>query len=127
MAVQVTESQQALPDADLDELRSSLRAFFTKQPGPPSSRSAPVPQAPDSSLPPATASKAVEKASDKTAAAAAKKGKGSNEPAVPTLQTVPGQIAELSRWSSMLEADAGLVLQDADFADWLAMLLKEHC
>ena len=39
---QVTKSQQALPDADLEVLKSALSAFFSKQQGPSISRPYPI-------------------------------------------------------------------------------------
>lgn len=125
---QVTKSQQALPDADLEVLKSALSAFFSKQQGPSSSRPTTERQAWElgASHAAAPSSKAGDKAADK-AALPIKKGKGTTEPGLPVLQTVPGQIAELSRWSNMLQTNHGLILQDADMADWLASLLKAHC
>ena len=127
----MNESQQALAVPDLDKLNFSLSSFLSKQQGPTSNRSTPDAQAQQSGGPQAAsapASKATDQAADKAAdkAALAKKGKGVAEPAVPLLQTVPGQVAELSRWSSMLQTNSGIVLQDNNLADWLADLLRMH-
>ena len=127
--MQVNESQQALADADLDKLKLSLSSFLTKQQGLASSRSTPDAEAQHSAAPqaPALAAAPANKAADKAASAGpAKKGKGSAEPAIPLLQTVTGQITELSRWSSMLQTNAGITLQDDELADWLAGLLRLH-
>ena len=124
---QVTESQQALADADLEVLKSAVSSFFSKQQGPDSSRPITARQVQELSAGQAAApSSREDKAADK-AATPVKKGKGIIEPGVPVLQTVPGQIAELSRWSNMLQPNNGLILQDNDMADWLASLLKVHC
>ena len=125
--MQVNESQQALADADLDKLKLSLSSFLTKQQGQATSRSTPDAQAQHSGVPqaPALAAALANKAADK-AAGPAKKGKGSTEPAVPPLQTVTGQLTELSRWSSMLQTNTGVTLQDDELADWLAGLLSLH-
>ena len=125
--MQVNESQQALADSDLDKLKLSLSSFLTKQQGLASNRSTPDAQAQHPSVPqaPALAMAPAGKAADK-AAGSAKKGKGTTEPAVPLLQTVTGQMTELSRWSSMLQTNAGVTLQDDELADWLAGLLRLH-
>ena len=125
MDLQVTQDQQALADADLDAVKSALSSFLRKQQDLPiaSSRSNTVGQAPA-----ATGTQAIPASRDgDKAGAAGKKGKGAAEPAMPVLQTVPGQVAELGKWSSMLQTDGGIVLQDADLADWLAGLLRAHC
>lgn len=123
--MQANESQQALADSDLEKLKSSLSSFLTKQQSLAASRSTPEVQAQLSSAPEA-APAPVSKAADK-AATPAKKGKGVTEPAVPLLQTVPGQVAELGKWSSLLQTNTGVVLQDTDLANWLAELLRSHC
>ena len=125
--MQVHESQQPLADADFDKLKLSLSSFLTKQQGLASSRSTPDAEAQHCAVPqaPALAAAPAIKAADK-AAGPAKKGKGSTEPALPLLQTVTGQVTDLSRWSSMLQTNAGVTLQDDELADWLAGLLRLH-
>ena len=124
--MQVNESQQALTDSDLDKLKLSLSSFLTKQQGLASSRSTPDAQSQHSGVPQAPAAAApANRARDKTAGPA-KMGKGSTEPAIPLLQTVTGQMTELSKWSSMLQTNAGVTLQDDELADWLAGLLRLH-
>ena len=125
ITMQANESQQALTDSDLEKLRSRLSCFLSKQQALISSPSTPEAQAQHSSAPQA-ASAPASKVADK-AATPAKKAKGITEPAVPLLQTVPGQITELGKWSSMLRTNTGVVLQDSDLADWLAELLRLHC
>ena len=121
--LQVNESQQALPDSDLDKLKLSLSSFLNKQQGLASSRSTPDAQAQHSG---ALQAPALAAAPADKAAGPAKKGKGSTEPPMPLLQTVTGQVTELSRWSSMLQTNAGVTLQDHGLADWLAGLLRLH-
>lgn len=123
--MQAKESQQALADSDLEKLRWSLGSFLTKQQGLATSQTTPEEQ-PQRSSGPQAAPAPVSKAADR-AATPAKKAKGVTEPAVPLLQTVPGQVAELGKWSSILQTNTGVVLQDADLADWLAELLRSHC
>lgn len=125
--MQVNESQQVLADSDLDMLQSSLSSFLSKQQGFPSNRPTLDAQAQHSGVPqaPALATAPAHQEADK-AAGPAKKGKGSTEPAVPLLQTVTGQVSALSRWSSMLETNAGVTLQDDNLEDWLANLLRLH-
>lgn len=125
--VQVNETQQVLADSDLDKLQSSLSSFLSKQQGFPSNRPTLDAQAQHSGAPqaPALTAALAHQEADK-AAGPGKKGKGSIEPAVPPLQTVAGQMSALSRWSSMLQTDAGVTLQDDKLADWLANLLRLH-
>ena len=124
MCLQVTDSQQALGDAELSKLKSSISAFFAKdqslldsQPIVPVHSEGPSVEA----SAPAAAAVAPAKA------AAPKKGKAGSDPAVPLLSTVPGQQQELEKWSSMLHTETGLILQDVECAEWLHSLLKHHC
>ena len=121
----MNETQQVLAYSDLDKLQSSLSSFLSKQQGLPSNRRTLDAQAQHSGVPqaPALAAAPAHQEADK-AAGPAKKGKGSTEPAVPLLQTVAGQVSALSRWSSMLQTNAGVTLQDDTLADWLAKLLR---
>ena len=114
----------------MSRLKASVSAFFSKQ-ALISSRPSTAPHSDQASVAspasvtpgPATASG---RAADKTAAPG-KKGKVPGEPAVPLLSTVAGQQQELVKWSNMLQANNGVILQDAECADWLANLLKIHC
>lgn len=125
--VQVNQSQQVLADSDLDKLQSSLSSFLSKQQGFSSNRPTLDAQAQHSGVPQAPAvTAALDHQEADKAAGPAKKGKGSAEPAVPLLQTVAGQVSALSRWSSMLQTDAGVTLQDDNLADWVANLLQLH-
>lgn len=123
--MQANESQQTLAESDLEELKSSLGSFLGKKKGLATSRSTPEIQAQHFNAPQA-ATAPVSKALDK-AATPVKKGKGATEPAVPVLQTVPGQLAELGKWSSILQTSTGVILQENDLAHWLAELLRLHC
>ncbi len=125
---QVTDTQQALGEADLSRLKASVSAFFSKQQGPPSDRSSTTPlveESAASSTTTASAAAPVSKAAEK-AIAPTKKGKGGSDPAVSVLSIVAGQQQELTRWSNMLQTDNGIILQDAKCAEWLAGLLKAH-
>ena len=126
----MTNNQQALGDDEVSRLKESVSAFFSKQQTLTSSCPSTAPHSDQASASlasvtpgPATASG---KAADKTAAPG-KKGKVPGEPAVPLLSTVAGQQQELLKWSNMLQGNNGIILQDAECADWLANLLKIHC
>ena len=122
----MTDTQQALEDSELNRLKDSVNAFFSKQQGLPSSRPGTAPAVEEAATTTAAAVAAPSKAADK-APVSAKKGKGSSEPAVPVLSTVVGQQQELTKWSNLLQTNIGLVLQDAECAEWLSSLLKDHC
>lgn len=126
----MTNNQKALETDEVSRLKASVGAFFGKQQTLSSSRPGTAPHSDwataslSSDTPgPAAASG---KAADKTAAPG-KKGKVPGEPTVPLLSTVAGQQQELVKWSNMLQANNGIILQDAECADWLANLLKIHC
>lgn len=111
-------------------MKAGMNAFFSKQLGLPGSRpstaQSDLASARPASVTPSTASGS--KATDKAAPpGTAKKGKGASEPAVPLLSSVAGQQQELTKWSNMLQTGNGVILQDAELADWLASLLKLHC
>jgi len=126
----VTNNQQALGDDEVSRLKESVSAFFSKQQTPTSSRPSTAPHSDQASASPASVTPgpatASGKAADKTAAPG-KKGKVPAEPTVPLLSTVAGQQQELVKWSNMLQANNGIILQDTECADWLANLLKIHC
>ena len=125
----MTNSQQALGDDEVSRLKASVSAFFSKQQTLTSSRSSTAPHSDQASASPASVTpgpaSASGKAADKTAAPG-KKGKVPGEPTVPLLSSVAGQQQELLKWSNMLQANNGIMLQDAECADWLANLLKIH-
>lgn len=124
--MQVTNTQQAMPEGDLTQLKSSIAAFLSKA------------QAPVTASPAATADSAIDstgaaapargagspprKTPDKTTLA--KKSKAGTEPAAPALSTCEGQMAELSKWNSILSTGCGFSAQDMECADWLASSLK---
>ncbi|KAL0048239.1 hypothetical protein WJX82_010821 [Trebouxia sp. C0006] len=128
--LQVTNNQQALGDDEVSKLKASVSAIFSKQQTLTSSRPSTAPHSDQASASPASVTPgpaiASGKAADKTAAPG-KKGKVPGEPTVPLLSTVAGQQQELMKWSNMLQANNGIILQDAECADWLANLLKIHC
>ena len=123
----MTNNQQALGDDEVSRLKASVSAFFSKQQTLTSSRPSTAPHSDQASASPASVTPgpatASGKAADKTAAPAKKE----KELAVPLLSTVAGQQQELVKWSNMLQANNGIILQDAECADWLANLLKIHC
>lgn len=123
----MTNNQQALGDDEVSGLKARVSAFFSKQQTLTSSRPSTAPHSYQASASPASAAPGPATASGKAADKTAAPGKKGKEPAVPLLLTVAGQQQELTKWSNMLQANNGIILQDAECADWLANLLKFHC
>ena len=113
-----------MSEGDLDQLKNSIAAFLSKSHAPVIvSPAAIAGSATDNTAAAATARAAGSpppRTPDK--ATTAKKGQAGTEPPPPALSTCEGQMAELSKWHSIV--NTGFAAQDAECADWLASVLK---